>query len=507
MLPVGILIFIVVLYLRIRLIPSLSTDIAGIEQSMVYGIQTLMYNGKIYSSPMIPPFAITLYTPLFYFICAGIGKLFSVDPSTGIHQIYIIGRSLDLLFNLLTAFFVYKIAWRIFGIPKTSALSLFFISFVISFAHNFAVRPDALQDTFSVASIYYFLLHLSDSKSSAASKTLLFIAVLISALSVFAKQSGIQLIILFTSFTVLIRDGKSLIWIFIFSAIVYGSMLAVILLQYPFFFENTIGGLDNGICFENFLKFIITRYPFLWSILPMILISAFILMRKNSLMSGTLPDRFLSLAVTGTFLFATITALKNGSTMQYYTLFLNLAMVLIFKSLHRGIAESQHIFDIDIRKWSGIFYGYCCLAMFAFSVYNYKLVYTFNKWPVLIDLRGDGSRVAALLKQELAKENDKYVFAHLNTDVTVHSRQGINNILFKESVLPQLEILSISERPLKIIGYNRFEEDLQNGRIEYIIESAPAMRFIPSQNYTAIMSTHFRLWKEMKGYQIYRYFQ
>jgi len=474
---------------------------------MVYDIKALLYNGKIYTSPMLTPFSITLYTPVYCLLCAAFAKLFSIDPLTGIHQIYIIGRSLDLVFNLLTAYLVYKIARNVFSFTKRTALSLFTISFIISFSHNFAVRPDAVQDALSLASIYFFLLHLARLRSSGPSKTLLFYAILFSAFSAFTKQSGIQLIILFVGFSTLIRDWKSLAWILLFSVMVYGSFLVIILHQYPFFFENTIGGLDNGICMENFVKFIITRYPFLWSILPMIIISAILIIGRKSMIATDLQDLFLNVAVVGTFLFATITALKNGATVQYYTLFFNLAMLLIFRFLHKGSPKPHRIFFVESRKWSGVFFVYCCLAMYAFAVYQYKLEYTFNQWPVLIDLRGDATQVADLLKQELAKENGHHVFAHLNTDVTMHSRQGINNILFKESILPQLEILSTSEKRLQIIGYKNFEEELQTGQIEYIIESVPPMRFIPSQNYLALMNAHYRLWKEMKGYQIYKYFQ
>src|SRR6516225_6762764 len=134
------------LFLRFFLIGSENTDIGGIEQNVVYSIQKLLYNGDLYSSPASAPFAITQYTPLYYLLCGLFAKIFHLDPSMDIHRIYVTGRSLNLLLNLGNAFFIYKIARRIFDLSSANSKFLFCISFVLSFSFNYAVRPDSLAE-------------------------------------------------------------------------------------------------------------------------------------------------------------------------------------------------------------------------------------------------------------------------------------------------------------------------------------------------------------------------
>jgi hypothetical protein len=506
-LSVCILLFVVVLYFRFALIASFSTDLAGLEQNVVYSIQMFLHNGNLYASPALPPFSITQYTPLYYLLCGWVARLFHLDPSADIHRLYMIGRSLDLLFNFVTAFFIYRTARRIFRITAQSAVILFFISFIFSFTHNFAVRPDSLQDALSVSSIYFFLLYQESDKSMRNLFGFLFPAVLLSALSVFSKQSGIQLIFLFGGFSVLIMDWRSIGRILLLSVVVYGGFWMLVTHEYLYFAANTIGGIANGLSLENFIKYVIGKPLFLVSILPLILISAYRILRKNEIFKGPLTSRFLAVAVIGTFLFATVTALKMGSTVQYYVLFLNMALLFIFKTFFgQPPAEASRPDGPASRNAICIFF-YCCLTMLIYTAYDFKQNYIFNHEPRQAELRAGAEDMAVFIRGQLAASEDKYVFANLPTDYKGYSRHGINNILFASCLFPQLEILEFSAGPLKIIGYERFEQDLQNGKIEFIIESSPAYGFAVSKNLEALKKDHYRLWREMNGYRIYKFNQ
>jgi hypothetical protein len=504
---VGTILFFVGIFLRICLLGSWITDISGDEQNVVYSIQMLLHNGALYASPALPPFPITQYCPLYYVLCGLAARILGVDPSAGIHQIYVIGRTLDLVCNLLSALLVYKIAKRIFRLSEIHARLLFFMSFTFSFAANFAVRPDSLADLMAIGSIYYFLLYQQSLKTRLDWIRLLFPAILFSGLSLFSKQSGIQLIIIFLGFSFLIKDWKSFGGIVVLGALVYGSFLGITLHYYPFFLQNVIGGISNGISLRFFLLLIIGNKLFILSVLPFIVLSAWVIWKRNRFFKGNLAERFLSIALAGTLLFATVTALKMGSTIQYYVLFMGLSFLFAFEELYSEKAEEQSTSNLIPYKLRKYFYWLCLLLMFMYIAYDLKQVYTDNFRQDLIVQRVYASQVVDFMQRELANDPGAYVLAHMSAEWPVPAVQGINNALFKNCLFPQLDIMENSSKPLKIVDYDYFEQLLQSGKVHYIIEFIPGMTYVVSKNFAAIKRSHYRLLKEMNGYYIYQFAQ
>ena len=495
------------LFLRFFLIGSENTDIGGIEQNVVYSIQKLLYNGDLYSSPASAPFAITQYTPLYYLLCGLFAKIFHLDPSMDIHRIYVTGRSLNLLLNLGNAFLIYKIARRIFDLSSANSKFLFCISFVLSFSFNYAVRPDSLAEFAAIASIYFFLLYLKTTGTPPMQVWTLLFSVLLSAISAFSKQSGIQLIIIYAGFAVLMRNYRMLGYLIGFSVLIYGAFLAIALSFYPYLLENVIGGIANGISIKFFILIILEKNLFLLTVIPLIILASMLIWRTRGFFEGYPTDRFLAVSVIGTFIFAFVTALKMGSTIQYFVVFMNLSFLLIFNYLYNPLRMHPTREAKLFKSLPPLFLTYSMVITIIYLAYIGKQVYTFNIRQEPKTQRIVAGEVIRFLKNEIKGDSGNIVFANISPDYPTPARQGINNYLFKNCIFPQLDIIQNSTKPLRVIDYESFENDLQNGKIKYIIETQPPMEFIISKNYVKIRNDRFHLVKQMDEYLIYGYNQ
>lgn len=497
---------------RIALVYSHSTDLSGIEQNVIYSTQMFLSGGDLYTSPQVAPFSITQYTPLYYYLCGFSARLLHLDPVNHIHELYIIGRFWSLLFNLAMALIVFRIGQRVFNFSFLVSGIIFCTAFIFNFSHNFAVRSDSMHDFLALVSIYFFLLHYKakdQQDQPAGSFTFLFPAVLLSVLALLAKQSGIQLIIIYAGFTFLIKDWRSFLYLLLSSTVVYGITLWFCHAKYPFFFENVIGGVSNGISIDNFITYVVGKKLFIISILPLILIAFYIIFKQSLIFRGGLTERCLAIAVLGTFCFATVTALKMGSTIQYYVLFINLAILLVVNDIYNGGVLSRF-------NYSALaFFSCIIIVVLLYTASDCKMLLTYNRSKAMDAQRSTATELALYIQDQYRQDTSlqgKYIFANLSADFAdvsspfaIPSRQTINNILFKQCLIPQMDILQYSTGPSKVIGYKNIEEMLQNGQVAYIVESQPALNFAIIKNITAIREANYELVQKKKGYLLYKF--
>lgn len=490
-------------FLRLIIVLSYNTDLAGIEQNVVYSIQMLMDKGRLYTSPAKIPFSITQYTPLYYYLCSVTTKIAGYSPDD-IQKIYIIGRWWNLLFNVISAFTTYKIARSVFLLPKNTSYFLFLLTFSCTFFHNFAVRPDSLCDMFGLISLYYFFKYQSARHTGINNMTLL-CAVLFTAMAFFSKQSGVQLLLIYGAFALFNADWKTLFRLIFFSFSIYGLLLLLFTYAYPSFLENIVGGVVNGINIQNFIKYIIAKNIFIITVWPLVIISVILIIKEKSLLKGSAVERLLATAVLGTLLFASITALKMGSTVQYYILFINLSLLLVLKVIPEHISVHQTFVGLKSYYKKIVLYGYLNLVILAFGVYNMQFVLSSNKKTVLNKQRNSAIETSRFIKHDMQKKRCTYIFAYLTTDTSIPSRQGINNFFYLNCIVPQMDILEYSNGPSKVIGYQNIDKILKDGEVGYIIASKPKSSFsiVPDLDY--IISTKYRLIKTIDGYLIYKF--
>jgi hypothetical protein len=486
------------LVLRIFFIFSKANDIAGNEQNVIYSIQMFLNEGKLYQSPSSAPFSITQYTPLYYYVCGFTAKLFGLSAND-ISILYIIGRSWSLIFNLITAMFVFKIGKSILSLPKDKSWVLFVLSFVFTFLHNFAVRSDSMHDMFGIISVFYFLLYYVRRKDGLESPMLLGIAILASAASVFSKQSGIQFIIIFLGFCIFIRDWKTLFKTLMFAITIYGLSLLFFYNKYDSFFENTIGGISNGINIHDFLKFIILKNISIISIWPLIFVTLYLIVKKGLPFKGNTIERLLSICILGTLIFALVTALKMGSTVQYFIVVMNLSLAFVFKHF-----EARNLLNVQTMPGK-LLISYCTLIIMVYAAYNVKYIKSFDFNPALQSQRTAAMKTAEFISKSSGFDDKKYIFVNLTTNYSIPSRQRINNYFFKNCLVPQMDILEYSTGPSKVVGYQKLEALLLSGEVAYLIESTPASPFSIINNISEIRDSKFKLIKNIEGYLIYKF--
>lgn len=491
-------VFICFVVLRIFFIFSKANDIAGNEQNVIYSIQMFLSEGKLYQSPSLAPFSITQYTPLYYYICGFTAKLFGWSAND-ISILYIIGRSWSLIFNLITALFVFKIGKSVLSLPKDKSWILFVLSFIFTFLHNFAVRSDSMHDMFGIISVYYFLLYYAKKKDGLELPMLLCIAILASAASVFSKQSGIQFIIIFLGFCIFIRDWKTLFKILIFAITIYGLSLLFFYNKYDSFFENTVGGISNGINIDDFLKFIILKNISIISIWPLIFATLYLTLKKGLPFKGNTIEQLLSICILGTLIFALVTALKMGSTVQYFIVVMNLSLAFVFKQL-----EARNLLNMQAIRGK-LLIGYFTLVILLYGAYNVKYIKGFDFNPDLQSQRVAAMKTAEFISKSSGFDGKKYIFANLTTNYSIPSRQRINNYFFENCLVPQMDILEYSTGPSKVVGYQKLEAMLLNGEVEYLIESIPTAPFSILHNISEIRDSKFKLIKNIEGYLIYKF--
>lgn len=494
-------VLIIILFLAIRLIIvfSKSTDLAGIEQNVIYSIQTLIYSGKLYTSPSKLPFSITQYTPLYYYVCHYTALLINIDASD-FKAIYTIGRLWNIVFNLITAFIIFRIGRKILLLSKNEALTLFILSFCMTFPHNFAVRPDSLHDMLGVVSFYFFIKYHSDNEMANHKKIYLFLAVLFTAFAVFSKQSGIQLIIIYGGFLLINKDWKNLAVLSFFCITIYGGFLILFSSLYSSFFENVIGGVANGINLTNFLKYVIGKNIFLLAVWPLILLFLYLVFKNNSIFKGDKINRLLALTILGTLIFASATALKMGSTVQYYILYINFSLPYVFHYLHlkrENNSDKKRITFLAFNSYAG-------LIVILFFASNIKLIRDFDYSDFLDKQRFAATETAKYIENNIDSNSSKYVFANLTTDSSIPSRQSINNILFKNCLVPEMDILEYSTGPSKVIGYSAIENMFVQNKVKFLIESEPKSKFRLLSNLESIKKSKYKLVKKVDGYLIYK---
>lgn len=93
------------------------------------------------------------YTPAYYVLCAGAGKALGIAGDDA-RAIYLLSRSIALLFNVLTCWYVYRCG-RLVGVPTWSAL-VAGITFC-TFWEHFFTRMDAMAAAASFAAFHGFI--------------------------------------------------------------------------------------------------------------------------------------------------------------------------------------------------------------------------------------------------------------------------------------------------------------------------------------------------------------
>lgn len=429
--------------LRWQLLLQHRTELGGVEHNVVHGIQKVMLGQDLYEDPERPPFDVIQYTPGYYLLCAGIGKLLGLqgdDP----RAIFLLSRSVALVLWLLTGLLVLWIG-RVAGAPRWASLLAAGVTLCSAWEQSFS-RMDALAEATTAGVVLLFMRW-----SIAEDRRSLILAGVIAVVGVFAKQSALPLVIAPLAYLVLTGQGAPLRTLLtamgITTLVCLGALVNLGTLHA--FYQNAVLGLRNGFSWMMYADlFDPSTYKYFigWHVM-----AAFVVIRAWR--TAHAPLRFLSVTIALSTSWALITGLKYGSRLNYLHESLMLTFIGVAVILpHLGSKRWR-----NVLAWSFAGYG----LLFAAFRTNSVLAWFRVGEPDAIHAQHmeHDKAVHAVLVGELGLKPDEYVF--------ITYREYLEHHLVGQSLLTQKDIVQYSKD--RLFDYSAFHRAMTDGTVRFVI--------------------------------------
>lgn len=435
------------LILRLLLVYSFASDIGGVENNVIYSIAKVLAGGTLYDNPEANNFNITQYAPIYYYLVIFVTKLFNLNPISHLHDIYITGRYVSLFFNLISVYLIYRLLTKNFYCEKKLSLIAGIIFFIHLTRIHFAARPDAL---FGMVFILILICFVKYFQSNGQNQVVFIVGILLTAISIFIKQTGIQFLIIIPAYFFLIKSYKnffiSAVLLFVFSIISYGVFN---LLYGSYFFSNTVSGINNGVSiariYDVFSHFFL-KYQVLF-ILGLVVAAQFFDTKQDK------EIRFIAFMSIGIFCFAFVTSMKEGSWINYYNEFIIAAIILtaiMFERISKSMTQNDHMHRIA-KIICAVF-----IVLLLPNVIVQKLYHEhFQHLKESSILYANKQKVAQLLESKL-----------LNNQYFLSFDDQINAMLPQKSVVPNKDLVPSQSK----FNYQNFTKNFNNGNIRLIVK-------------------------------------
>ncbi|GAB4042435.1 glycosyltransferase family 39 protein [Spirosoma jeollabukense] len=474
----------VTIYIRVKIIFLVNPDIGGIESNVIFSVLRMMAGYPLYQNPEQAPYAITQYSPIYYYLTAGLSRLLGFT-SDDVYEVYSAGRCLALLANGFYAWGLWKLARRI-QLPASVAALVAILAFLLLPPQSYG-RPDSLYNVFVIWTIWA-LVRWNASTTTKKLTSDMVLTALLAALGLFSKQSAICLAIIVSGYLLFFSGKPRKAYPFLgFFLLFVGVLYVSFFREAPdLIYANVIRGVSNGIDFVNFRYNLVDHYlrPFSWLVVPGVAISIrYLLFEKG-------PRQLIGLATFGLFLFALVTGLKWGSALNYFTEFTGLSCILVADALWQLRTLRS--------DWANV--GRLGLLMIVALVVPVNAM-NFNWERVLskpIDLTPYKEEQA--VAQYVATEMKKYPGCLIYS--TQYNSSYLNAFLFRHCIVPQQDMIIGSAYELRTYDYTDLEQAAKDGRIKFLIArngetEAPLSPPIHLANYHPV--------KSLNGYVIYKF--
>ena len=468
--------FTINLILRLVLLGYYNNNFGGIEPNVIYGIQRLLLGQPLYQSPESGTFAIMQYTPLWYYLCSLLARLFNIDY-INVQGIYIVCRSTGLFFNLLTVFVVAYNARRQ-GYPWKHAIILGMPVIILLTSHYYT-RGDSMHLFFFVATVYLFT-----NQSHLRNLSNIILLSCTTALCLLNKQSGL-LLVGYIGFcqvfnSSLFNQNKNIsdmtpsplerAGVRPFLAIViYITLLALFIIiacqlmnggQWHLFYQNAWLGLRNGFSVQLLLDIFTSQYYL--DFIPCYLAGGLIIW----LAIRKINDRQFRLIATGvllSFCFALLTGLKKGSSNNYFTEFLVFILLSLPVLLKSEIAQS---YFIKIRgkglTYSNTIWGAILILITSKAIGLFSILYIDKS------LKNDRNEY----NRDLALYNWFTNELHIDSATKIYftERYFLDNLFINHSIMPTKDVVSqVYEANPTTYNYTAFMDGINKGMVQYIV--------------------------------------
>lgn len=437
------------LFLRCEMVLQYRTEIGGVEHNVIHGIQKVMLGQQLYEDPEQPPFDVMQYTPAYYVLCAGVGKVLGISGDDA-RAIFLLSRTIALLFNLLTCWYVYRCA-RLTGAHSWVSFFIAGVTLCTFWEHAFT-RMDAMAAAATLAGFHAFLRWTMTQQRSS-----LVLCAIFGALAFLSKQSGVVAMAAPALYLLAYRHWRPLGIFAIASAIalvVSFGLIFVTLGDPQAFYQNTVLGLRNGFGWHMYVElFNPPTYKYLvgWHLL-----TVFVLW--HGFRSSSPAIRFLSIALPVSLVFALVTGFKYGSRLNY----IHESLVLTFVLASALFARLPVTRANAIMQWAFVIYG----VLFAAFRTNSLLAWYRVGEPDSIHKQTlrDDLAVRDVLVNELGLKPDEGLF--------ITYREYLEHFFVGQSMLTQKDIVRYSKD--RLFDYSRFHQAMSDGTVRFVITESQA---------------------------------
>ena len=473
----------VTLYVRVNVIFLANPDVGGIESNVIYSVLRLMAGYPLYQNPEQAPYAITQYSPIYYYMTAGLSKLVGLTADD-VYGVYATGRLISLVANGFYVWGIILLARRL-QLPTYVALLTGVLVFSLLPPQSYG-RPDSLYNALTIWTIWAVLrwsVACTEPLKYGAALTAFLVAV-----ALFSKQSALCLPIIVGGYLVLFAGNFRQTFFFMGWLALFLGILYVFLFRQEgaLVYANVVRGVSNGINLANFRYNIVDHYlrPFAWLIIPALAIG----IRYIVIEQGV--RQFIGLATLGLFLFGVATGLKAGAALNYFTEFTGLSCLLLIDGLWQLRNTRSDWADVGRL---GLVLG--ALGVLPVNAMNFNWERTLTR-PIDLTQYRQEQTVAQYVKNKLRSCPDCLIYN------SVSNGSYLNAFLFQNCVAPQQEIIIEAAYPLRTFNYTDLDRAAQTGRIQFVI-SRDGETEVPLS--PPIHLATYRPVKSLGGYTIYQF--
>ncbi len=459
------------------------------ETAIGYYIARLLKGMPLYMQPDQAPFNVVQYTPLYYYLCAGIGKIMRISPDN-IHGIHILIRGVSLAINIISFRILYITLVQNFRVNHKWAFIFSFYSMITGyFLAVLQGRCDTLEFLFSALAIYFI------TKTFSVQHLHLYILAALSAvLAVFSKQSGIVAVGLVFAVMLCQKQWKSLLISLLATVVSTGLLMWLSAESIQVFLANVVGGVRNPLDFKWFYKAILLNI-----LQPAFIIAFGIMLTVKWLSQKTdIFKAFLLFAFAAYLGFACLTVLKIGSHLGYFVPALTMVFMMMavdFSETDTSQQASQNRTNVYLMLISSIFFGF----VFMGSLVNYG-----SNWGTWKAEYANQQAIRKYFTDSLKIADNEYILV---------SRGGydtyLKEILYDKTFICQNEIIFNCLLPTGVFNYEKLFETTRNGTLKYIVTAAgekpdAVHQFGGKQeNFGAFAFEKYHFLKSMYGFDIY----
>jgi hypothetical protein len=241
------------LFMSVAILSSDAADGNGTDPNVIYQIQQMLSGRKLYTPPDQPPFAVTQYSPAYYYASFAAANLLGASGDDPVN-VTRVARGVSMIFGVAGAAVLFlgaRFGLRL-AIPASLAAATMYWACVVPWP--LFSRVDSTEAVLVFAAV---LLGIPRADGRSRSTRRWVVVGTIAAAAVLAKQSGVQAVAIVGIWLLLRREWKTLT---IVSATFAGVLIALVAILYaiygPALVANVIDGVRQPIYTPGGVRFI-----------------------------------------------------------------------------------------------------------------------------------------------------------------------------------------------------------------------------------------------------------